>query len=98
MGLQLIRNAGVSYMLQADETVCLFDVGYGDHTPAFSNNIKALAQAKKLPAKPVQIIFNSHFHLDHNGGNKGLNRLTLPTSPFLSLADSVRVMLPRTSI
>ncbi len=48
------------YLLEGDQAVMLIDTGYGQ------GNLRAYVE--KLTDKPV-IVVNTHFHLDHYGGN-----------------------------
>ena len=48
------------YLLEGDQAAMLIDTGYGQ------GNLRAYVE--KLTDKPV-IVVNTHFHLDHYGGN-----------------------------
>jgi len=79
---ELATEDGVSYMVQADDTTILFDVGYNkngeDPSPLLRN-------MKKLGFKPADIdmIFISHKHRDHVGGKAAESRseFTLSAGP-----------------
>ncbi len=65
----LVREAGVSYLIRADDTTILFDVGVnarGEHPSPLLRNMEALG----VTLKNVQYIVISHLHLDHVGGFK----------------------------
>jgi 7,8-dihydropterin-6-yl-methyl-4-(beta-D-ribofuranosyl)aminobenzene 5'-phosphate synthase len=67
---ELAGEPGVSYLIRADDTNILFDVGYnqkGEHPSPLLRNMRTLGVT---PAEIHQIVI-SHLHLDHVGG---LNR------------------------
>jgi len=60
-------EAGVSYLVEADDTRILFDVGYnmrGEHPSPILRNMKAL----DLSLDQIDMVFISHAHCDHLGG------------------------------
>ena len=63
----LAAEPGVSYLLQADETTILFDVGYNvrkEHPSPLLRNMQALG----VRPEEVDYIVISHLHCDHVGG------------------------------
>lgn len=63
----LVGEAGVSYLIRADDTVVLFDLGYNvrrEHPSPLLRNMTAL----NVDMAEVDAIFISHAHLDHLGG------------------------------
>jgi 7,8-dihydropterin-6-yl-methyl-4-(beta-D-ribofuranosyl)aminobenzene 5'-phosphate synthase len=66
-GKTLEGEAGVSYLVRADDTTILFDVGLnaqGEHPSPLLRNMDALG----VSLEEVDYIFISHLHLDHVGG------------------------------
>lgn len=63
----LKAEPGVSYLIKADNTTILLDVGYNIHK---SHPSPLLENMKKLSVsvKDIDMIFLSHLHLDHVGG------------------------------
>lgn len=62
-------EAGVSYLLEADGTALLMDVGFNakkEHPSPFLHNLKKLGKS----LENIDILFFSHLHLDHVGGMK----------------------------
>ncbi len=65
----LACEAGVSYLIRADNTRILFDVGLnakGEHPSPLLRNMRTL----EVTPDQVQYIVVSHLHLDHVGGFK----------------------------
>ena len=65
----LVGEAGVSYLIRADNTNILFDVGLnprGEHPTPLLRNMQALG----VTLEQVQSIIISHLHSDHVGGVK----------------------------
>lgn len=63
----LMGEPGVSYLLRADDTTILFDVGLngpGEHPSPLLRNMQALG----VNLEEVDAIVISHLHLDHVGG------------------------------
>lgn len=63
----LVGEAGVSYLIRADGTTILFDVGYngdGEHPSPLLRNMTALG----VNPADIDVIVISHAHLDHLGG------------------------------
>jgi len=66
---QLKTEAGVSYLIKADDTTILMDVGFNknkEHPSPLVHNINKLGAS----LDDVDMIFISHLHLDHVGGMK----------------------------
>lgn len=64
---ELKTEPGVSYLIRADKTTLLLDVGYNEqkiHPSPLLQNMKALG----VEGKDIDAIFLSHLHLDHLGG------------------------------
>jgi 7,8-dihydropterin-6-yl-methyl-4-(beta-D-ribofuranosyl)aminobenzene 5'-phosphate synthase len=63
----LKTEAGVSYLIRADNTVILMDVGYNQHG---AHPSPLLQNMEKLGVKinNIGILYMSHLHLDHVGG------------------------------
>lgn len=64
-----LTEAGVSYLLEADGTAILMDVGFNakkEHPSPFLHNLKKLGKS----LENIDILFFSHLHLDHLGGIK----------------------------
>ena len=63
----LKTEAGVSYLIRADDTVILMDVGYNQHG---AHPSPLLQNMEKLGVKinNIDILYMSHLHLDHVGG------------------------------
>jgi cyclase len=67
-GLQLISGAGGNVIARAhDGAVLLVDSGSPESTPALRTLL-----AERLGAASVEVLFNTHWHLDHTGGNEAL--------------------------
>jgi 7,8-dihydropterin-6-yl-methyl-4-(beta-D-ribofuranosyl)aminobenzene 5'-phosphate synthase len=66
-GKSLVGDAGVSYLIRADDTTLLFDVGLnaqGEHPSPLLRNMDALG----VGLEEVDYVFISHLHSDHVGG------------------------------
>ncbi|MHB1415776.1 MAG: MBL fold metallo-hydrolase [Chloroflexota bacterium] len=66
----LAGEAGVSYLIQADDTTILFDLGANADNESPSpllRNVKALG----VDLQSVDIVVLSHPHMDHTGGGLG---------------------------
>jgi 7,8-dihydropterin-6-yl-methyl-4-(beta-D-ribofuranosyl)aminobenzene 5'-phosphate synthase len=64
---RLATEPGVSYLVEADDTKILFDVGYnmnGEHPSPLLRNMEALG----VSLDDVDMVFISHAHCDHLGG------------------------------
>ena len=62
-------EAGVSYLIKADDTEMLLDVGFNgkkEHPSPFLHNLEKLGKS----LEDIKMIFFSHLHLDHIGGMK----------------------------
>ncbi|MEA3444742.1 MAG: MBL fold metallo-hydrolase [Bacteroidota bacterium] len=60
-------EAGVSYMIETEDTVILLDVGFNaqkEHPSPLLNNMEKMGKS----LKNIDILFFSHLHLDHVGG------------------------------
>ena len=63
----LKTEAGVSYLIQADDTKVLLDVGFNkekEHPSPLIHNCSKLG----VSVKDIDMLFISHIHLDHIGG------------------------------
>ena len=68
-GDDLRTEAGVSYLIKADDTTILMDVGYNarqEHPSPLLGNMHKLG----VEGRDIDMIFLSHLHLDHVGGAK----------------------------
>jgi 7,8-dihydropterin-6-yl-methyl-4-(beta-D-ribofuranosyl)aminobenzene 5'-phosphate synthase len=78
-GAGLATEPGVSYLLQADDTTLLFDVGFNrqhEHPSPLLRNLETLG--KSLADLDMMVI--SHAHLDHVGGKDHADALTFAPS------------------
>jgi len=67
--LTLITGAGGNVVLAADgDSVAAVDSGAAEHTPALLELL-----AERAGGRPVQTLFNTHWHLSHTGGNAALS-------------------------
>jgi cyclase len=74
-GLQLISGAGGNVVARAnDGALLLVDSG----SPESALALRTLLAAR-LGAAPVEVLFNTHWHLDHTGGNEVLAGDRSPT-------------------
>ncbi|RJP94132.1 MAG: MBL fold metallo-hydrolase [Desulfobacteraceae bacterium] len=75
----LKTEPGVSYLLKADDTLILMDVGFNakkEHPSPLLHNM----QAMNVSPKDLDMIFISHAHLDHLGGMKNQKEKTFSLS------------------
>lgn len=75
----LVGEAGVSYLVRADNTTILFDVGLnlrGEHPSPLLRNMQALG----VTLEQIQYIVISHLHSDHVGGIKNQLKHTFDLS------------------
>jgi 7,8-dihydropterin-6-yl-methyl-4-(beta-D-ribofuranosyl)aminobenzene 5'-phosphate synthase len=66
-GRQLQGEPGVSYLVRADDTTILMDVGYNlrdEHPSPLLRNMEALG----IDVSELDMVFISHAHVDHLGG------------------------------
>lgn len=76
---ELIGEAGVSYLIKADDKQILFDVGFNmqnQHPSPLLKNMEKL----NLDIKDIDSIFISHLHVDHVGGMKAKRNRTFALS------------------
>jgi len=75
----LVGEPGVSYLVRADDTTILFDVGLngrGEHPSPLLRNMQAL----EVTLEEVDYIVISHLHLDHVGGMEYQRKCTFALS------------------
>lgn len=75
----LRTEPGVSYLVRADDTTILLDVGFNakkEHPSPLLQNMEALG----VPASEIDMIFISHPHLDHLGGMRDQKEKTFSLS------------------
>ena len=75
----LMGESGVSYLIRADGTTILFDVGLnlrGEHPSPLLRNMQALG----VTLEEVDYIVISHLHLDHVGGMEYQRKCTFALS------------------
>jgi 7,8-dihydropterin-6-yl-methyl-4-(beta-D-ribofuranosyl)aminobenzene 5'-phosphate synthase len=76
----LVGEAGVSYLVRADDTTILFDVGYnkkGVSPSPLKKNMEALGVSRD----EIDMVFISHRHVDHTGGLGAQKARTFTLSP-----------------
>jgi 7,8-dihydropterin-6-yl-methyl-4-(beta-D-ribofuranosyl)aminobenzene 5'-phosphate synthase len=82
----LLGEPGVSYLIKADDTTILFDMGLNgkeEHPSPLLHNMETLG----VSLEQVKIFVISHLHGDHVGGVSNQNRRTFgPTSQPLDLS------------
>ncbi|MBN1531779.1 MAG: MBL fold metallo-hydrolase [Spirochaetes bacterium] len=69
----LRTEPGVSYLVRADDTTILMDVGYNageEHPSPLLQNMKAL----NVKLSDIDMIFISHLHVDHLGGMREMKK------------------------
>jgi cyclase len=65
----LITGAGGNIAVQiGDQGVLVVDTGLA------ANSDRVLAAIRKLSAKPIQYVLNTHVHADHTGGNEAIRK------------------------
>lgn len=77
--IDLKTEPGVSYLVKADDTTILLDVGFNkkkEHPSPLLHNMKTL----KVSENDLDMIFISHAHLDHLGGMKEQKEKTFSLS------------------
>lgn len=75
----LKTEPGVSYLIKADDTTILMDLGFNkkkEHPSPLLQNMRKLG----IESKDVDAIFISHSHLDHVGGMKEYKQKTFSLS------------------
>jgi 7,8-dihydropterin-6-yl-methyl-4-(beta-D-ribofuranosyl)aminobenzene 5'-phosphate synthase len=76
----LVGEAGVSYLVKADDTTILFDLGENEkrapHSPLV-HNMEALGVSRDA----IDAVVISHRHIDHTGGFKAQKAKTFMLSP-----------------
>jgi len=75
----LIGEPGVSYLVRADDTTILFDVGYntrGEHPSPLLRNMAALS----VEVTGIDMVVISHAHEDHVGGTPHMVQHTFALS------------------
>jgi 7,8-dihydropterin-6-yl-methyl-4-(beta-D-ribofuranosyl)aminobenzene 5'-phosphate synthase len=89
----LVGEAGVSYLVQADDTGILFDVGLnkrGEHPSPLLRNMEALG----VTLERVQYIIISHLHRDHVGGTKNPGKHTFDLSGLPADLSEIPTLVP----
>jgi 7,8-dihydropterin-6-yl-methyl-4-(beta-D-ribofuranosyl)aminobenzene 5'-phosphate synthase len=92
-GKTLVGEAGVSYLIRADDTTILFDVGLnarGEHPSPLLRNMATL----EVSLEEVDYIFISHLHLDHVGGRAYQRAHTCGLSEERLNLDGVTAFVP----
>jgi 7,8-dihydropterin-6-yl-methyl-4-(beta-D-ribofuranosyl)aminobenzene 5'-phosphate synthase len=75
----LVGEPGVSYLVRADDTTILFDVGYntrGEHPSPLLRNMAALGEE----VADIDMVVISHAHEDHVGGRSHMMHRTFALS------------------
>ena len=75
----LAGEPGVAYLIRADDTTILFDVGlnrHGEHPSPLLRNMQALG----VTLEEIDCLVFSHLHLDHVGGMKQQRQRTFALS------------------
>jgi len=89
----LKTEAGVSYLIRADETTILLDTGLNakkEHPSPLLHNMEKLGVSEK----EIDMIFFSHLHLDHVGGMKNQKDKTFSLSQGSVELGSIPVYAP----
>jgi 7,8-dihydropterin-6-yl-methyl-4-(beta-D-ribofuranosyl)aminobenzene 5'-phosphate synthase len=89
----LKTEAGVSYLIRADETAILLDTGLNakkEHPSPLLHNMEKLGVSEK----EIDMIFFSHLHLDHVGGMKNQKDKTFSLSQGSVELGSIPVYAP----
>ncbi|RJP45029.1 MAG: MBL fold metallo-hydrolase [Desulfobacteraceae bacterium] len=89
----LKTEAGVSYLIRADETTILLDTGLNakkEHPSPLLHNMEKLGVSEK----EIDMIFFSHLHLDHVGGMKNQKDKTFSLSQGPVELGSIPVYAP----
>ncbi|MGC8643710.1 MAG: MBL fold metallo-hydrolase [Isosphaeraceae bacterium] len=73
-------DPGVSYLIETDRGVVLFDVGFGPDSPTLAHNLAKLDK----PLSRVESVVISHLHPDHMGGLTAYRERTVRIPPELS--------------
>ncbi|MFB0535834.1 MAG: MBL fold metallo-hydrolase [Anaerolineae bacterium] len=92
-GQALVAEPGVSYLVRADDTTILFDVGLnqrGEHPSPLLRNMQALG----VPLEEVDYIVLSHLHLDHVGGMEYQRKRTFGLSKQPLNLEGVTAFVP----
>lgn len=92
-GQALVGEPGVSYLVRADDTTILFDVGLnqaGEHPSPLLRNMQALG----VTLEEVDCIVISHLHLDHVGGMEYQRKRTFALSKEPLNLDGVTALVP----
>jgi 7,8-dihydropterin-6-yl-methyl-4-(beta-D-ribofuranosyl)aminobenzene 5'-phosphate synthase len=92
-GTALAGEAGVSYLVLADKTTILFDVGLngpGEHPSPLLHNMQAL----EVDLGDVDSIVISHLHLDHVGGMQNQRQRTFALSGEPVPLDDIPAFVP----
>ena len=91
----LVGEAGVSYLVQADDTTILFDVGLnqrGEHPSPLLRNMQTLGVTKE----DVDCVVISHLHLDHVGDMASQRKRTFALSGEPSGLGGMTAFAPET--
>jgi len=89
----LLGEPGVAYLIRADDTTILFDVGYNarkEHPSPLLRNMQSLG----VHAEDVNSIVISHLHSDHVGGTDCLRERTFALSGEPIRLDGVTTFVP----
>ncbi len=89
----LAGEPGVAYLIRADDTTILFDVGLnerGEHPSPLLRN----AQALSVNLQDLDLIVISHLHLDHVGGMKNQRKRTFSLSGQATDLSGLTVLVP----
>ncbi|MDY6935319.1 MAG: MBL fold metallo-hydrolase [Spirochaetota bacterium] len=90
---ELKTEAGVSYLIKADDTSIMMDVGYNarrEHPSALLHNMRVLGKN----ISDIDMIFISHIHLDHVGGMREQREKTFSLSQGSVDIGSIPVYAP----